>query len=104
MTSDISKSKPSQFYKLTDSGRLKPVKEIRPKLSIKNPWLLFLLFAMAYLALNYIALAGEDFLKVFITKGKKGWGIYAIVAIVLLIILYIIAKVMNVPFIEFEQI
>lgn len=84
---------------------LEATKRIDRKLVFSNPFATFMLFLLAYIALDLWANAGESFIVEKLNGGRpltwKKFGVYAIVFTVALVV---VATVLKTPLIAFEQV
>jgi hypothetical protein len=73
------------------------------KVSI-NPWLIFLIFLVAYVALDFFSMAAQDFLLTHLSISKQRWKTYFKFGIVFVIILFLVTWLTKIPLITIEQI
>jgi hypothetical protein len=84
-----------------------PCKNLKPgEMNVTfNPWVVFLVFLIAYIVLDLWASAGRGLIKDKLHNGKKlGTMDLIFYAIIFTVVLIIVAKLVNVPVTHFEQV
>jgi hypothetical protein len=84
-----------------------PCKNLKPgEMNITfNPWVVFLVFLVAYVVLDLWASAGRGLIKDKLHNGKKlGTMDLVFYAIIFTVILVVVAKLVNIPVTHFEQV
>ena len=79
-------------------------KKIIPlKISVDNPVILFMLFVLAYIALDFMSMAGQAYILEHWTKHKHiSWVSYLWLAAGALLILYILTKFLHISLLSIE--
>jgi len=79
-------------------------KSSHTRVFVVNPWFLFGLFALAYIAFDFFSKASEDLLLRRLGQKSFTWKGYLTISIFLLVVLYLVTHWTRVPLIDFEQI
>lgn len=77
----------------------------KQKVAVLNPWMLFLIFAIVYMALDLWIRAGESFIVTRFHQGKEldfKWLIFY--AVLFTILAIVVASLVKIPLISIEQI
>lgn len=94
------------FELLDDSTAMELKKDLTgsKKLSIKNPVLIFIIFLVAYMAMDFWSRSGDRLITLYFGNGQPlSWRQLAIVALSFTIILILFRYFLDFPLITFEQ-